>query len=173
MKVFLVGLPGAGKSTFGKTLAKRLQLEFFDLDHLLAEKQQLSISEIFDQYGENAFREIESRTLKHFCTNQNGFLLATGGGTPCFFDHMEFMNREGVSIFLNTSVSTVVSRVSRNDNRPLLKNQDPNEKISYLLKERLPYYSMAHFVIDESQLFGSALDQIVLKIKKAAESRFS
>jgi shikimate kinase len=172
MKVFLVGLPGAGKSTFGKTLAKRLLLDFFDLDHIISDRQKLTVREIFEKKGEDQFREIEHDALKSLTDNQKNFLLAAGGGTPCFFDNMEHMNQQGITIFLNTSISTIIERVSRNDSRPLLHDQNPEEKIKSLSNKRLPYYQKAQFTIDESQLFGSALDQIVIKIKEAAKGRF-
>jgi shikimate kinase len=169
MKVFLVGLPGAGKSTFGKTLARRLLLDFFDLDHIISDHQKLTIGEIFEKKGEDRFREIEHDALKSITAVHENFFLATGGGTPCFFDNMKYMNQKGITIFLNTSITTIVERVSRNDKRPLLKNQNPEEKIKTLYNLRLPYYQKAHFVIDESQLYGSALDQVVNKIKAVAQ----
>lgn len=168
-KIFLVGLPGAGKSTLGKELARTLHLDFFDLDALIEEAQERSISKIFEMEGEQAFREIEHNTLVDFTVNREDFLLATGGGTPCFYDHMEFMNQVGLTVFLDPPREVIVDRVRKNRDRPLLEGQDPTKKISDLYSTRLPFYSKAQLKVDTS---GLSLEETIETIKKAAESRF-
>lgn len=168
-KIFLVGLPGAGKSTLGKELARTLHLDFFDLDTLIEGAQHRSIGQIFKEEGEQAFREIEHNSLVDFTTNHEDFLLATGGGTPCFYDHMEFMNQVGLTVFLDPPRDVIVDRVRKNAERPLLEGQNPTKKISDLYSTRLPFYSKAQLKVDTSDL---SLEETLESIKKAAESRF-
>ena len=98
-KIFLVGLPGSGKSTFGKSLAKALKKEFIDLDAEITTSEKKSIPEIFNKEGEEQFRIKEQQNLHLVVENSSQFLLATGGGAPCFFDNMEYMKSNGYVIF--------------------------------------------------------------------------
>jgi shikimate kinase len=99
LKIVLVGMPGSGKSTFGKQLAQQLNFVFVDLDHVIEKETGKSISDIFQQEGEGKFRELESFYLEKCLDGVEGFILATGGGTPCFNDNMDLINKESVSIF--------------------------------------------------------------------------
>ena len=129
MNIILVGLPGAGKSTFGKRLAHRLSLDFFDLDDLIVTSQQKSINQIFSEQGEEVFRNIEHQTLSNFCEQHDHYLLSTGGGTPCFRDNMSLIKSVGYSIFLNPPLEIIIERVSNNDKRPLLAGEDAAVKL--------------------------------------------
>src|SRR6185503_20434689 len=100
MKIFLLGLPGSGKTTLGKELSNALRLPFVDLDSEIERLEGKKISEIFAANGEEYFRNLESSELRKRCTSKGEFVMATGGGTPCFFDNMEWINRAGKSIFL-------------------------------------------------------------------------
>src|SRR5688572_17553731 len=110
MKLFLIGLLGSGKSFLGKELAKALNLPFIDLDDILEKKEGMKVSEIFSAKGEEHFRILEATALREQST-QKAFVMATGGGTPCFHDNMTHINQCGTSVFLNTPVSEIVKRL--------------------------------------------------------------
>ena len=99
MKIFLIGLPGSGKSTIGKSLALELSYPFIDLDLDIEKAEGRTIKQIFKQMHEGYFRQLESKALKKYCQSQDSFVMATGGGAPCFFDNMEQINQAGKSVF--------------------------------------------------------------------------
>jgi shikimate kinase len=172
VRIFLVGLPGAGKSTFGKRLSKYLNLEFYDLDQVIESQAHTSISQIFSSEGEHHFREIERKALKNFIESNEEYLLATGGGTPCFFDQMNVMIGTGLTVYLDVSIETIVERVNRNDKRPLLKGENAKNTVSRLHSQRHQYYSKADLVLKEEDLKENTIELAMLEIKKAAFSRF-
>lgn len=144
--IFLIGFMGAGKSTIGKKLAHRLGLTFFDLDKLIEAKAGCSISDIFKFLGETAFREMEQACLQSFQT-ENNFLLACGGGTPCFFDNLRFMKDNGLVVYVNLQESILFERLSKAKKiRPSIVGMDEKqlkEFISNQLKARMPFYEQA------------------------------
>jgi shikimate kinase len=149
MKVILVGMPGSGKSTFGRQLAQALNIAFIDLDHEIEKAAGKSIKEIFSDRGEVYFREIESRSLQIIVKKEENFVLATGGGTPCFHQGMDVINQSGTSIFLDVPVDEIVSRVKHDNNRPLLQSGDEAElklKLSTIRAERLSCYQQAKII---------------------------
>ncbi|MFM8739263.1 MAG: shikimate kinase, partial [Cytophagales bacterium] len=99
MKIFLIGLPGSGKTTLGKQLAERLNIRFVDLDTEIEKSEGESIALIFKRFGEDHFRKAESTQLQKWANLNEDFVMATGGGAPCFFDNMEVMNQSGTTIF--------------------------------------------------------------------------
>ncbi|TDB64529.1 shikimate kinase [Arundinibacter roseus] len=147
--IFLVGMPSSGKSTLGKKLARRLGYRFVDLDKLIEKDQEKTIPEIFREHGEPYFRDVEKKIL--YDTKPNHWLVvATGGGAPCFFDNMEFIKANGVSVFLNIPPAELVERIGKHgkDDRPLLSGVAELEKeLTARLHVRLPYYSQAEFTI--------------------------
>ncbi len=152
-RIFLVGYMGVGKTTLGKRLAKALDLTFVDLDAYIEQRMHQRVSELFAQYGEAGFREIEQRLLQEVSDFDN-IVLATGGGAPCFYDNMEVMNRSGVTIFLDASPQTLWKRLKTSHNkRPLIQNKSDEELLNFIndsLSQRVPYYTQAqlHFVAD-------------------------
>lgn len=100
LKVVLVGLPGSGKSTFGRQLAQELGFPFLDLDQQIEEKYLMKIPEIFSIYGEGKFRDWENETLSDLLGRESSFILASGGGAPCFNDNMDLINSKSVSVYL-------------------------------------------------------------------------
>ena len=147
MKYFIVGYMASGKSTFGKELAKDKGLPFLDLDESIEAREGRSISEIFAKEGEVYFREREREILHEICNERDEFVLAAGGGTPCFFDNMDYMNQEGTTVFLNTSPLVIVDRLKRQrTDRPLLAKCSDDE-LEFFVREHLasllPFYLKA------------------------------
>ncbi len=136
---FLIGMPGSGKTTFGKQLAAELELPFFDLDVEIEKEIGKKITEIFKDQGESVFREIESEKLIETIASNDKFILATGGGTPCFGNNLEKMDEHGLTIYLNTSIEEIKNRLANDQTRPLLQKQS----IESLFKEREVCYSKA------------------------------
>lgn len=155
-KIFIVGLPGSGKSTFGKSLAQALEKKFIDLDSEITQREKRSIPEIFKTEGEEQFRIKEQQNLHRVVENSSQFLLATGGGTPCFFDNMNYMKSNGYVIFLNTNIEDIVTRVlAEKSTRPLIEkveNEDMSLNLKGLYKKRLPHYEKAHLVLDHDDI---------------------
>jgi shikimate kinase len=155
MKIFLVGMPGSGKSTLGKQLANKLMEKFIDLDHEIEMHEQKSVSEIFAKSGEDYFRTIESKLLHQFAGSADSFVMATGGGAPIFFDGMNIINKSGVSVFLNVPIETLVKHTSNRSTRPLLKNENESElreKLTNIRETRLKTYQQARIVLDDPTL---------------------
>ena len=164
MKIFLLGLPGSGKTTLGKELSELLRLDFVDLDLEIEKRAAKKIKEIFSDQGEGRFRELESAELKRWCTSQGGFVMATGGGTPCFFDNMEWINRAGTSVFLDVPIEELVTRMQRSSilERPLLASLPQDELKDNLGKkhtERLPFYRKAKVTISGETITAEEIDK--------------
>jgi shikimate kinase len=150
MNIILTGLPGSGKSTMGKLLASRLNLPFYDLDVVISEQTGQTIPELYSERGEEYFRQIERTCLLAIIREKNGYVLASGGGTPCFSDNLQEMKARARLIFLNTPVDTIIERLqmeSEFKKRPLFSNSSSiAEQIHSLLTVRLPYYEQADIV---------------------------
>ena len=144
----------AGKSTFGKALATKCGVAFVDLDDFIEERMQMSVSDIFRQYGEDEFRRIENECL-HLVSMED-VIVACGGGTPCFHSNMEFMNEAGITIWLQASKECIMRRLSeQNSSRPLVAGMSETEMESVVnkhMKEREPFYSQARIYWDGEKL---------------------
>jgi shikimate kinase len=150
MKVFLLGLPGSGKTTIGKKLAKGLSLPFVDLDKEIERVEGKPISDIFSEKREDYFRKLESTILKQWCSRPEDFVMATGGGAPCFFDNIEVINNSGKSIFLDVPASEIVKRMSRAgvEKRPLFAASGIDglkDNIEFMRSNRISFYKQAAF----------------------------
>lgn len=147
MKVFLIGYMASGKSTLGKALAKALALPFIDLDVEIERTAGASITEIIDTKGELHFRKVESAVLKDLLEHESG-VFALGGGTPVFYNHMDLLNAEGETIFLDVPVGELAKRLEGDVKRPLIQNkEDVAEFVAKHMFERRPYYSQAKYRI--------------------------
>lgn len=151
MKIFLIGMPGSGKSTVGRSLAQRLSLEFLDLDKYIELQQGMSIAEIFEKKGEAVFRKLEAKALSSAITIDKDLIVSCGGGTPCHYSNMDVMLESGTTIFIDVPLAKLIERTAGKITRPLLVN-NPSEKLESLLNERLPYFSRAHHRIDASKI---------------------
>lgn len=152
-RIYLLGFMGSGKSTLGRKMAHVLQIPFLDLDHQIVAATGMSVPEIFAQHGEAYFRQIESQQLKETIHIQEG-IISLGGGTPCFFDHMEWVNQHGLSIFLDVSVPVLVKRLSKNpQKRPLISQvKDLSGFVAQKLESRRAFYEQAHLIYHINQM---------------------
>lgn len=148
--IFLVGMPAVGKSTLGEQIAQKYNLQFIDLDKYIENAQRKSIPKIFEDEGEAVFRKIETESLGVVAQMQN-VIVATGGGTPCFYDNTNLMLQTGIVIFLDFSLEVILERIAQNSNkRPMfvgLEKTAISEKIKDLYQKRLPYYLLAQYIV--------------------------
>jgi shikimate kinase len=165
MKIFLIGFMGCGKSTMGKKLAQKLGYTFVDLDHEIEKNLESTIGAYFASHGEDAFRKLESETLKTFDYPAN-VVIATGGGAPCFFDNMDWMNENGLSIYIEMSPAALAKRLeSGKDKRPLLKDLTEAQMIEFIekkLDERNVFYQRALLKVNGINLTADAMRAAVL-----------
>lgn len=160
-KIFLWGMMGSGKSTIGKQLAEKLDIPFIDLDESISKVDGMSIPEIFQERGESFFRELERETLQKVIKENQTFVLATGGGTPCFYDNAQWMNKAGLTIYLEIDTPALVARlVEQPGKRPLLQSIEDLQLMGHLnqlLEDRSVFYEQAHKKIS---LTGNVIDDI-------------
>lgn len=152
MRIFLIGMMGSGKTTLGRQLADRLQVAFVDLDEYIEQKEQNTISQIFENHGPAHFRELERQALEAVVYEHTDVVIATGGGTPCFYDNMSFINKHGKSIFLKAPEEEIFHRLRASDlnSRPLLagkSNEELKDFISKTLEQRQPFYEQATLIL--------------------------
>jgi shikimate kinase len=165
MKIFFVGFMGCGKTTWSRKLAIRLGYDFIDLDHVLEENAGMTIAEYFSIHGQDAFRELESKILKETPYHENT-VISTGGGLPCFFDNMEWMNANGKSVYIKLSPATLAERLDKGKTeRPLLHGLHGDELIAFIatkLAEREGFYEQATHIISGIDLSADKLADMVL-----------
>lgn len=155
--IFLIGMPSSGKTSLGKTLARHLQYRFVDLDVMIMEKENMPIADIFQQKGEEHFRKLESALLKEIKSN-DALVIATGGGTPCFYDNMAFIKKEGVSLFLDVTPLELLRRMksSRKNERPMFNTQTDVQSLLDSLErkyqERQIFYRQADYIIQHDRI---------------------
>ena len=169
MKIFLIGMPGSGKSTIGKSLAIKLNLPFVDLDHEIEKQERRLIKDIFSTSGEAYFRQVESNALREIALSSSDCVIATGGGAPCFHDGISVINNHGISIFLDVTIDELISRVEKNKDRPLLQSTDKAElrnRLEAIHKSRLACYQLATYTVSTDDNVDSILSKINLLPKK-------
>jgi shikimate kinase len=158
MRIFLIGFMGSGKTHWGKQLSQRLQLSFFDLDEVIVQAEQQNIPDIFATKGEEYFRNKEKEMLEKLVDENTSMVVSCGGGTPCFFNNIEFMKKYGTVVWLNTAVNVLLGRLMKERNlRPLLKDISDEELRNYIMRklnERRMYYEQADVIIDKEDAFS-------------------
>ena len=144
--LYIIGYMGCGKTTFGRALSQATGLRFIDLDHLIEDRHNATVREIFDTKGEEEFRSIERDMLRETAELED-VIVSCGGGTPCFFDNIAFMNANGTTLWLEATHACLFSRlVRKREKRPLLAGRSDEEIrtiISSQLEKRSPFYSQA------------------------------
>ena len=144
-------MPGSGKSTVGRLVAEKLGLDFYDLDAEIESVEKRTIADIFAEGGEDLFRKLEANALKETIAGPNTFVMAAGGGTPCFFKGMQLMNGSGITIYLDTPIDLLIKRTKRKQHRPLL-SENHAEKMKELLSTRLNCYTGANYQLKTRDL---------------------
>lgn len=161
--IVLIGFMGTGKTTISRRLSKLYGMKSVDVDRLIAEREGLSISEIFELHGEEYFRVLETKLLEELESRHNT-VVSCGGGAALRAQNVAAMKRIGRIVLLDASPETVLERVKRNDNRPLLRGRKTIEGISELMNERMPRYEAAADIIIQTD--GKSLDDICHEIRK-------
>ena len=145
-RIFLIGYMGAGKSTLGKSLACRMNLNYIDTDHFIENRYRKKVSDLFACEGEERFRQIEQRVLLEVSEFED-VIISTGGGLPCFCDNMTIMNERGITVFVDVPVEELVARLNESKNiRPLLKERTGDELAEFIrehLDSRRPFYEQS------------------------------
>lgn len=164
VKIFLVGFMGSGKSHWGKIWSAKNSIPFYDLDARIEKAFAMTIAEIFEKKGEDKFRELERYHLRRF-ENKKDYLLACGGGTPCFADNLEWMKLQGKVFYLKAPAELILEQVmSETDHRPLLKKVNPSELLFFIqtkLQEREPFYSQADYILNVEELNEDSLSNLI------------
>lgn len=154
-RIILIGYMGAGKTTVGKALAKELRMPFYDLDWYIESRMHKTVKAIFDERGEAGFRKIEHNML-HEVAEFEDIIISCGGGTPCFFDNIDYMNRQGKTVYLKATPEVLYGHLKMGKTiRPLLLNKTADEVQVFIreqLAQREPYYSKAKYVLDVNLL---------------------
>jgi len=163
-RIFLIGMMGSGKSYWSKQMAKWNKSVGYDLDALIEMKEEKTITEIFDEDGEAYFRKAETTILKWF-KEKKKYVVATGGGTACFQENMDFMKKEGVVIWLDESVEVLVKRLSNEKaDRPLIAHLTDIDLKAFLeqkLVERHPFYKQAHYRLTSDLINELGLKKLI------------
>ena len=153
--IFLIGYMGCGKSTMGRAVSALTGVPFIDLDNYIEQRFHITVKEIFAQRGEGGFRDVERRMLQEVADFED-VIVACGGGTPCFFDNMEYMNTHGTTVFLNTPIDRLHSRLMRGRHkRPLIADKDDEELMTFIkeaLAKRMDHYSKAQISFSSERL---------------------
>lgn len=156
MKIFLIGFMACGKSHWGKQLGEKMQLPFFDLDEKIVEREGKEITEIFAELGEEYFRMLEKDVLHLLVENHDTFVMACGGGTPCFFNNIDYMKKQGTVVWINCSTECLHQRlVDEKDKRPLIRSIPDAELKHYIIRklaDRRIFYQQAHVILNEEEM---------------------
>ncbi|MCD8072521.1 MAG: shikimate kinase [Alistipes sp.] len=152
MKIFLVGFMGCGKTSLGKKIASKLGWPFVDMDMDIEQRYGMKVSELFERFGEDYFRKVESEILREISGRDGDAVVSTGGGAPCHRENMDIMNSAGATVYLRMSPEKLLSRLEHGrDKRPKIRGMSDDELLSFI-REILPgrekAYSRAHLVID-------------------------
>jgi shikimate kinase len=166
MKIFLLGFMGTGKTYWGRLWAAQQNLRFFDLDTEIEKHTGLTIPQIFEQHGETFFRELERERLHSF-DKEDDFILSAGGGTPCFYNNMQWMNENGLTIYLDTPLAVLKDRLLKEKmHRPLIKQLDEQgieHFIETSIQKRKEYYQQAHIILSTESISDITFGEIKRK----------
>ena len=169
-RIVLIGYMGSGKTTVGKALAKEVGLPFYDLDWYIESRMRKKVSQIFAERGEEGFRVIE-RNMLHEVAEFEDVVISCGGGTPCFFDNMDYLNSQAQVVYLRCEPEVLHKHLLMGKgDRPLLKGKSPDELIQFIreqLEKREPFYTKARYTLDVSLMDN--YEKIKITIEKLKE----
>jgi shikimate kinase len=165
-RIFLIGMMGAGKTTLGRQLAERLGYAFVDLDDYIEQREGKSVPHLFEEGGQERFRQKERQALEAVVHEFQQAVIATGGGTPCFFNNMAFINQQGTSVFLNAPADELTQRLLLTDlsQRPLLAQKNEAELKDFIVKtlaERIAFYRQARYTLSGKRYNIEQLESLV------------
>lgn len=167
MKIALIGYMTSGKSSVGKLLASQMKLQYIDLDNFIEQEEEMTIPEIFKIKGELYFRKKEMEHLKKLLYKKEDYCISTGGGTPCYGNNMQLIKKLTKSVYLQTSVKEIYSRLKiGKSKRPLVAHLSDEELLEFVGKhlfERVPFYKQADFTVSTD---GKSTTEVVTAIKK-------
>lgn len=163
--IVLIGMMGVGKTHVGRVLARKFGISFVDSDDEIATSAGQSIPDIFEFYGEAAFRDLEKKVIERLLDNKAS-VISTGGGCITQPDTLNSLKERSHLIWLQSDIDTLVERVSKRDDRPLLKDKDPKQVLSDLLAKREDLYAQAHFSVDASKGSDNTVHDICTYIEK-------
>lgn len=169
-RIIIIGYMGAGKTTVGKALAKELGLQFYDLDWYIESRRHKTVPQIFAETGEEGFRKIEYDML-HEVAEFEDVVISCGGGTPCFFDNIDYMNRQGQVVYLKAEPEILYKHLKMGKTeRPLLKGKSHEELLTFIneqLSRRAPFYEKARYQLDVSLMDN--YEKIKISVSKLRE----
>lgn len=171
VRIIIIGYMGAGKTTVGKALANSLQLPFYDLDWYIEGRMRKTVAQLFAERGEEGFRQVE-RNMLHEVAEFEDIVISCGGGTPCFFDNMEYLNAQGETIYLKATPEVLYKHLQMGKTvRPLLRDKTPEETLDFInsqLAHREPFYNKAHHTLDVNLL--DSYEKINVSVKRICEA---
>jgi shikimate kinase len=167
MRIYLIGFMGCGKTHWGKLLSEKLKVPFFDLDDQIVASEGKSINDIFAEQGEEFFRLKEKEVLYMLTESHESFVMACGGGTPCFYNNIDYMNKSGTTVWFNCTVDCLFDRlVKEKEKRPLIRSLTDEQLRNYIIKkyaDRKIFYQQADVLIhDEGVSLQKMIDDIFL-----------
>ena len=156
MKIFLLGFMGCGKTHWGREISQKVGIPFFDLDEQIIESEGKSINEIFAEEGEEFFRLKEKEVLYLISESHESFVMACGGGTPCFYNNIDYMNKSGTTVWINCSVDCLFQRLKKEkEKRPLIRDLSDDQLRAFIIKkfaDRKIYYQQASVIMKEDDI---------------------
>ncbi len=169
MRIFIIGMPGSGKTYIGRVLSNTFKLKYIDLDENIEKQEGKMIKYIIEEHGEQYFRILEQQTL-HNTAIQQQIIVSCGGGTPAYFDNMEWMKQKGIVIWLNTSLMVISERIFKNiTRRPMfigMNKPQVDAKVFELFDKRKKYYTQSNIILDNNEFRKSSVNGVVQQIIK-------
>jgi shikimate kinase len=166
LRLFLIGMPGVGKSHWGRVVSAHFRLPFFDLDEYIVENEGMTIAQIFATYGEDGFRKREQAWLQQLLANSSPqAIIACGGGTPCFFDNMAFMKQHGVVVYLQAEVPELMVNLKKSTEiRPLFGKEPIYDTLNVILAKRKGFYEQADHILQAKDISISNFEKILSNV---------
>ncbi|HEY2722678.1 MAG TPA: shikimate kinase [Chitinophagaceae bacterium] len=165
MKIFFIGFMGSGKTHWGRLVSEKLHIPFFDLDEQIVSQEEKSVTEIFSENGEEYFRLVEKDLLHVIAESNENFVMACGGGTPCYYNNIDYMNITGTTIWINNSFDVLFNRlIGEKGKRPLIRDLTNEQLKAFIIKkfsDRKIYYEQADIIVGDEPV---KLEAIVEKI---------